>query len=82
MPFTIYCEPDFNWAINEKHWNAYDLNVVDNVSFINELKKNGNQSAQLILTQNKGVRKLLNMKHPHSWSIADANEIIKWLMKY
>lgn len=82
MPVTIYCEPDFNWAINEKHWNAYDLNVVDNVSFINELKKNGNQNAQLILTQNKGIRKLLNMKHPHSWSIADANETIKWLMKY
>lgn len=82
MPITIYCEPDFSWAISEKHWNAYDLNILDNVSFINELQKNGNKNAQLILTQNKGKRKLLLQKHPHSWSIADANEVVNWLLKY
>lgn len=81
-PITIYCEPDFNWAMQEKHWNAYDLNILDNQSFINELQRNGNNQAQLILTQNKGIRKLLNIKHPHSWSIADANETVKWLLKY
>ena len=81
-PITIYCEPDFKWAMLEKRWNAYDLNITDNVSFINELTKNGNQQAQLILTQNKGIRKLMNMKQPHSWSIADANETVKWLLKY
>ena len=80
IPIKIYCEPDFNWAINEKQWNAYDLNVVDNVSFINELKKNGNTQAQIILTKDKGIRKVLKYKHPHSWSIADANEIVKWLL--
>lgn len=82
IPITIFCEPDFNWAINEKQWNAYDLNVVDNVSFINELKKNGNPYAQIILTQDKGIRKILKYKHPHSWSIADANETVKWLLRY
>lgn len=82
MPIRIYCEPDFNWAINEKHWNGYDLNVIDNVSFINELKKLGNNNAQLILTKDKGFRRILKFKHPHSWSIADANEIVKWLLKY
>lgn len=82
MPISIYCEPDFNWAITEKHWNAYDLNALDNVSFINELQKLGNKNSQLILTQNKGKRKILNQKNPHSWSIADANEIVNWLLKY
>ncbi|MFN8283945.1 MAG: hypothetical protein U0U67_12065 [Chitinophagales bacterium] len=82
MPVSIYCEPDFNWAISEKHWNAYDLNVLDNVSFINELQKAGNKNAKLILTENKGKRKLLNQKHPHSWSIAEANEVVNWLLKY
>jgi hypothetical protein len=82
IPITIYCEPDFNWAINEKHWTAYDLNVVDNVSFINELKRNGNKQAQIILTKDKGIRKILKFKHPHSWSIADPNETVKWLLKY
>lgn len=81
-PITIYCEPDFTWAMNEKHWNAYDLNILDNQSFINDLQRNGNNQAQLILTQNKGIRKLLNIKNPHSWSIADPNEVVKWLLKY
>lgn len=82
IPITIFCEPDFNWAINEKQWNAYDLNVVDNVSFINELKKNGNPYAQIVLTKDKGTRKILKYKHPHSWSIADATETVKWLLRY
>ncbi len=82
IPIKIYCEPDFNWAINEKQWNAYDLNVIDNVSFINELKKNGNTQAQIVLTRDKGMRKVLKYKHPHSWSIGDANEIVKWLLRY
>ena len=82
MPILTYCEPDFNWAINEKHWSAYDLNVLDNVSFINELIKNGNKHTQLVLTKDKGYRKILKFKHPHSWSIADAGETVKWLLKY
>ena len=81
-PITIFCEPDFNWAMNEKHWSAYDLNVIDNVSFINELKKNGHNQAQIILTKDKGFRKILKFKHPHSWSIANANETVKWLLRY
>jgi len=82
IPVRIYCEPDFNWAMDEKHWSAYDLNVIDNVSFINELKKSGNKNAQLILTKDKGFRKILKFKHPHSWSIADASETVKWLLRY
>ena len=82
MPVKIYCEPDFNWALNEKHWSAYDLNVLDNVSFVNELQKYGNKQAQIVLTQNKGFRKILKFKHPHSWSIADAAETVKWLKQY
>ena len=81
-PIRIFCEPDFEWAINEKHWNAYDLNVIDNVSFINELQRLGNKDASITLTENKGYRKILKMKHPHSWSIADANATVKWLLKY
>ncbi len=82
IPISIYCEPDFNWAIAEKHWSAYDLNILDNVSFINELQKLGNTNARLILSQHKGKRKMLNQTHPHSWSIVDANEIVNWLLKY
>lgn len=82
MPILTYCEPDFLWAMKEKHWNAYDLNVLDNVGFINELNILGNKNAKLILTKDKGIRKIVKVKHPHSWSIADAQETIKWLLQY
>lgn len=81
-PITIYCEPDFDWGLKEKKWNAYDWNILDNVTFINGLIENGNTNAQLIITQNKGERKILKLKYPHSWSIADGQELIKWLMKF
>lgn len=81
-PILTYCEPDFLWAVKEKHWNAYDLNVIDNVGFYNELTKNGNTNARLVLTKDKGFRKILKFRHPHSWSIADANETVKWLLQY
>lgn len=81
-PIQLYSEPDFNWTLNEKHWDAYDLNILDGETFINRLQKLGNKNANLIISQNKGIRKLLNVKHPHSWSIADGNEIVKWLNKF
>ena len=81
-PIQIYSEPDFNWTLNEKHWDIYDLNIIDCESFINHLQKNGNKNASLVITLNKGKRKLLNIRHPHSWSIADGNEVIKWLNRF
>jgi hypothetical protein len=46
---------------------------------INELQRLGNRNAVLVTTTNKGYRKPNNMRHPHSWSIANSKQIIKWL---
>ena len=80
IPIKIFCEPDINWWINERNSDLYTMNVLDCSAFINELNKFGNQSASLELSQNKGVRKPSNSKHPHSWSIVDSNTLIKWLL--
>jgi hypothetical protein len=32
-----------------------------------------------VTTTDKGFRKPNNLKHPHSWSIADPDQVIKWL---
>lgn len=82
IPIKIFCEPDINWWINERNSDLYTMNVLDCSAFINELNKLGNQSASLELSQNKGVRKPSNSKHPHSWSIVDSNTLIKWLLKH
>ena len=54
-------------------------NITDHAAMINELQRLGNKNAVLVTTTDKGYRKPNNMRHPHSWSIADPEQIIKWL---
>lgn len=76
----IYTEPDVNWWIKERGIDFSGMNALDASAMINELNKLGNKKAQLITTQNKGYRKPQNVRHPHSWSIVDNEELIKWLL--
>ncbi|TCC94463.1 hypothetical protein EZ428_06740 [Pedobacter frigiditerrae] len=76
----IYCEPDILWWIKNRNMDLSDMNVTDCAGYINKLLlKNQNQKVELILTQNKGVRNG-NQVHPHSWSIAEPIDLIKWLL--
>lgn len=77
----IYSEPDINWWLKERGADLTNMNATESSAMINELNKLGNQNAQLVITYNKGHRKPDNRKHPHSWSIADNDELIKWLVK-
>ena len=80
-PLRIYSEPDINWWIKERGADLSSMNVLDCSAMINELNRLGNEKATLIVTENKGFRKLQNIKHPHSWSIVDEKELIDWLLK-
>ena len=65
------------------HWNIkgekfFEL-YLKFEELINELKKLGNAKAIIITTTNRGYRKPNNVRHPHSWSIVNPPEIIKWL---
>ena len=79
MPLRIYTEPDINWWLKERGADFTSMNATECSAMINELNRLGNQSAELITTQNKGYRKPQNKRHPHSWSIVDNDELIKWL---
>jgi hypothetical protein len=46
---------------------------------INELQRLGNSKAVLVTTTGKGYRQPNNIRHPHSWSIADPEQTVKWL---
>ncbi len=81
IPLRIYTEPDIKWWMEERGADLTSMNSAECSAFINELNKLGNNNATLITTQNKGFRKPDNIRHPHSWSIADNNELIKWLLK-
>ncbi|WP_211220141.1 hypothetical protein [Hugenholtzia roseola] len=81
IPLRIYTEPDINWWLNERGADFTNINATECSSMINELNRLGNKNAELITTQNKGYRKPDNKRHPHSWSIVDNDELIKWLLK-
>ena len=77
----IYCEPDILWWIKNRNMDLSDMNVTDCAGYINKLvQKSPNQKIELILTQNKGIRNG-NQAHPHSWSIAEPVNLVKWLME-
>ena len=80
-PLRIYSEPDINWWIEERGADFSSMNVLDCSAMINELNRLGNEKATLIVTENKGFRKLQNSKHPHSWSIVDDEDLIRWLLQ-
>ena len=81
IPLRIYTEPDIHWWLKERGADFWGMNATDCSAMINELKKLGNQNAEFITTQNKGYRKPDNIRHPHSWSIVDNDNLIKWLLK-
>jgi len=79
-PLRIYTEPDIQWWMKERGGDLSGMNALDASAMINELTKLGNKNAALITTENKGYRKPDNRRHPHSWSIVDNAELIKWLL--
>jgi hypothetical protein len=80
IPIRIYTEPDIDWWLKERKSDLTKINAAECSAMINELNMLGNTSATLITTQNKGFRKPDNIRHPHSWSIVDNDELIKWLL--
>jgi hypothetical protein len=44
-----------------------------------DLKKDGFKHVELITTENKGYR-ANGQRHPHSWSIVDGKDLIKWML--
>jgi hypothetical protein len=81
VPIRIYNEPDINWYIENRNIDFYCINTLDSSAMINWLKYLGNSKAELILTSGKGYRVSRQMRHPHSWTIADGKELVDWLTK-
>ena len=79
LPIRLYTEPDILWWLNEGV--DYSLmNAFDFAAMTNELKRMGSTKIELIITNNKGYRKPGNKRHPHSWSIAEPKDLVKWLL--
>lgn len=79
-PIRIYSDPDIDWHLKERHTDLYDINALDQTAMINELRISGNKDAEFINALGKGYR-LNGMRHPHSWSLAEPNELMDWIIE-
>lgn len=82
IPIRYYIEPAEQWWLDNRQTDVLGLNILDATAFINDLRLIGNQDAQLIVTTGKGYRNNGKTYHPHSWTIVDSNDLIKWIVKY
>ena len=78
-PIMLISEPDIQWWLKERHYDYSYNNIMDHAAMINELQRLGNKNAVLVTTKDKGFRKPNNTRHPHSWSIADPEQLVNWL---
>lgn len=78
-PIMIISEPDIQWWLSQRGYDYSYINITDQAAMINELQRLGNRKAILITTHGKGFREPGHIRHPHSWSIADPEQTIKWL---
>ncbi len=79
LPIRLYTEPDILWWITEGV--DYSLmNAFDFAAMTNELKRMGSKKVELMITSGKGYRKPGNTRHPHSWSIVEPKDVVKWML--
>ncbi|WP_312394841.1 hypothetical protein [Chryseobacterium sp.] len=81
IPILIYTEPGIIWEIENRGRDLYDLNCVDITAMMNLLKLKGHKNADLIITNDRGIRPE-GFRHPHSWSIMDSEECLNWIIKH
>jgi hypothetical protein len=79
LPIRLYTEPDVGWWL-KRGVDYSGMNSFDCAAMVNDLKRMSSNKVTLIATMNKGYRKPDNKRHPHSWSIAEPNELVEWLL--
>ncbi|WP_223609370.1 hypothetical protein [Chryseobacterium sp. OSA05B] len=77
----FYCEPALKWQLENKNRTYEELNAYILEKAHQTLLKAGNIQAELIQTKDRGIR-ADGTRHPHSWSIVDGNELVKWMVNF
>ncbi|MES2811834.1 MAG: hypothetical protein V4670_05120 [Bacteroidota bacterium] len=75
----FYTEPDIEWWKEHNGYSYRDLNAFSIFEMAEEMKKQQFSNVEVIKTKNKGYRANGN-RHPHSWSIVDADNLMNWML--
>lgn len=78
-PLRIYGDVDPNWWMKNRRVDMYDMNCLDQTAMVQWLNDHGNKQAEFINAFQKGIR-LEGNRHPHSWSIIDPEDCIRWIL--
>lgn len=81
IPLLIYTEPAIMWQMKKRGRDLYDTNCISITAMINLLKLKGHKNADLIITNDRGIRPE-GFRHPHSWSIMDSEQCLDWILKH
>ena len=81
VPVRVYSDPDIDWALKNRGRDLYDMNAPDHTALIIELNLQGNDRAEFVNCLGKGYR-MDGTRHPHSWSLVDADDYVKWMFQY
>ena len=79
IAIRAYTEPDINWWIENRRTDYYGMNSTDLAALINDLKIQGHEVAELMITHDKGYYDD-GRRHPHNWSIVDEREMLDWFV--
>jgi hypothetical protein len=80
VPVRLYCDPDISWIIEKRRGSAEFMNMADLSGCISQLKILGNNNAEFINCLGKGF-KPDGTRHPHFFSMLDADEFVLWINK-
>jgi hypothetical protein len=78
VALRAYHDIDVAWRINNRNQTARFGNYIATSELINRLHIMGNDQAEFIQTYQTGYRRN-GERHPHSWSIIDAEECVAWM---
>lgn len=73
-----YHDVDIAWRLTNRNQTVRHSNFLATSELINRLMLMGNKKAEFIQTYKTGYRSN-GQRHPHSWSIVDETECIKWI---
>lgn len=76
----VYHDVDVVWQLKNRRRSLFDSNALASSELINRLLILGNENAEFVPAIREGYRSN-GSRHPHSWSIVDAVELIQWVKK-
>lgn len=75
----LYSEPDTVWWKMHRRNDYRQLNANALKQLHEQLKRHGFKNAEYITSSDRGYR-ANGDRHPHSWSIVDTDDLIKWML--